>query len=301
MATVRMSSSARPCAGLGSVRGKKPFFCYIPTNAPHAPLQVRPEDEKRYAGKVKQPDAAKFFGMVANIDDNVGRLLARLAEWDIERDTLVLFMNDNGGTGGVQVYNAGMRGQKGTPWLGGTRAASFWRWPGTLQPADVDRLTAHIDVFPTLAEIAGARLTEEVKTQVEGRSLVPLLTNPSAPWAERLLITHLGRWPKGTNPSKYQYAQCSVRTPRWHLVCDSPRGEKRWQLFDIPKDPGEKSNVAAQHSDVVQELDTAYNRWWQSILPYLVNEDAVGPKINPFKELYWKQYRGPGPNNVPPP
>ncbi len=123
---------------------------------PHAPLDVRPEDEARYKEKVPQPNVAKFFGMIANIDDNVGRLLARLREWGIENDTLVIFMNDNGGTAGVNVYNAGMRGAKVTPWLGGTRASSLWRWPGTLQPADCDRLAAHIDFFPTLAELAGA-------------------------------------------------------------------------------------------------------------------------------------------------
>ena len=63
-------------------------------------------------------------------------------------------MNDNGGKVGVPVFNAGMRGRKVTPWLGGTRASSFWRWPGTLKPTDCDRLSAHIDFFPTLAEIA---------------------------------------------------------------------------------------------------------------------------------------------------
>ncbi len=82
------------------MKGKQPFFCYIATNAPHAPLQVRPEDEQRYADRVKDPDVAKFFGMIANIDDNVGQLLDRLKEWGIERDTLVIFMNDNGGTAG---------------------------------------------------------------------------------------------------------------------------------------------------------------------------------------------------------
>ncbi len=117
---------------IASVKGRKPFFCYLTPNAPHAPLHVRPEDERRYAGKVA-PNVAKFFGMIANIDDNVGRLLAKLKEWDIDRDTLVIFMNDNGGTAGVKVFNAGMRGEKVTPWEGGTRAASFWRWPGTLQ------------------------------------------------------------------------------------------------------------------------------------------------------------------------
>jgi arylsulfatase len=273
-----------------SVKGKQPFFCYLPTNAPHAPLQVRPEDERRYAGLVQDRSAAKFFGMIANIDDNVGRLLAKLKDWGIERDTLVVFMNDNGGTAGVRVYNAGMRGLKNTPWLGGTRASSFWRWPGTLQPADVDRLAAHIDFFPTVAEIAGAKLSDAVKRQVEGRSLVPLLRDPRAAWPDRILFTHIGRWPKGMKPADYKYARCSVRSPRWHLVCDPRDRTKQWQLFDVKADPGEKTDVSGQHPDVVRELDTAYDRWWESVQPGLVNEDAVGPKVGPFKELYERQF-----------
>jgi arylsulfatase len=278
-----------------SVKGSKPFFCYLATNAPHAPLQVRPEDEKRYADRVKDANAAKFFGMIANIDDNVGRLLDKLKDWGLERDTLVVFMNDNGGTAGVGVYNAGMRGQKVTPWLGGTRAASFWRWPGTLKPGDVDRLAAHIDFLPTVAELAGAKLSDEVRAQVEGRSLVPLLRDPKADWPDRFLFTHIGRWPKGAKPSEHKYAHCAVRSPRWHLVCDTRDGSKRWQLFDVKADPGEKADVADKHPEVVTELDAAYDKWWDSVQPGLVNEDAVGPKVNPFKELYEKQFGGPEP------
>jgi arylsulfatase A-like enzyme len=281
-----------------SVKGKRPFFCYITPNAPHAPLQVRPEDEARYKDLVKQPNVAKFFGMIANIDDNVGRLLAKLKEWDIERNTLVVFMNDNGGTAGVPVFNAGMRGQKGTPWLGGTRAASLWRWPGTLKPATVDRLCAHIDFLPTLAEIVGAELSAEMKAQVEGRSLWPLLKNPAADWPDRVLFTHFGRWPKGTDPDTHKYRGCSVRSPRWHLVSDAKNAPKGWQLFDVSIDPGEKTDVADKHPDVVKELDAAYDRWWASLPKYLVNEKAVGPMVNPFKELYWKQFGG-GPDKKP--
>jgi arylsulfatase len=191
---------------------------------------------------------------------------------------------------GVKVFNAGMRGQKVTPWLGGTRAASFWRWPGTLTPADVDRLSGHIDFFPTIAELAGVTLTDAMKTQVEGRSLVPLLRNPKADWAERTLFTHVGRWPKGAKPAGYQYAHTSVRTPRWHLVSDARDGKKHWQLFDVKVDPGEKTDVAADHPDVVKKLDAAHTEWWQSVLPAMVNENAVGPKVNPYKVLYEKQF-----------
>jgi len=273
-------------------RGKQPFFAYVPCNAPHEPLQVRPDDEARYSGKVADPKTAKFFGMIANIDDNVGRLLDKLQDWKIQNNTLLVFMNDNGGTGGVQVYNAGMRGQKVTAFLGGTRAASFWRWPGTLKPADVGALSAHIDVFPTLAQIAGAKLDAKTKRQVEGRSLVPLLENPSSDWPSRLLFTHVGRWAKGSNPTASKYSNCSVRSPRWHLVSASAGAEKNWMLFDVISDPGEQVDLASKNLGVVNELDTAYDQWWDSIQPGLVNENAVGPAVNPFKALYWKQFGG---------
>lgn len=282
---------AQAISWIESVKGQRPFFCYIPTNAPHAPLQVRPEDQARYDDKVDDPNVAKFFGMLANIDDNVGRLLDKINNWGLERNTLVIFMNDNGGTAGVTVFNAGMRGAKVTPWSGGTRASSLWRWPGKLRPADCDRLAAHIDVFPTLAEIAGAELTGKVVTQVEGRSLVPLLQNPQAEWDDRVLFTHVGRWPKGARIDDYKYAHCGVRTSRWHLVCDT-NGDKEWQLFDIRSDPGEQANVATQNAGVVQDLDAKYAAWWASLPPYLVNENVVGPKVNPFKALYRQQFGG---------
>ncbi len=275
-----------------SVKGRQPFFAYIPTNAPHAPLQVRPEDEARYAGKVPDASTAKYFGMVANLDDNVGRLMARLREWGMDRDTLVIFMNDNGGTGGVRVFNDGMRGQKGTPWRGGTRASSFWRWPARLKPAEVGALTAHLDFFPTIAELAGVKLAGRVAQQVEGRSLVPLLQNPTAPWPERTLFTHVGRWPRFSDPDGAKFANCAVRTPQWHLVSIRGGAQPAWELYDVRADPGEQTNVGAQQGEVVAKLGAQYDAWWQSIRPALVNEKAVGPNLNPFKAQYWQQFGG---------
>jgi arylsulfatase len=187
-----------------------------------------------------------------------------------------------------------MRGSKNSPWLGGTRASSLWRWPGVLQPADCDRLTAHIDVFPTLAELAGVRVSDQFTAQVEGRSLVPLLEDSNQQWEDRVLFTHVGRWPKDAKIDDYKYANCGVRTSRWHLV-STGNGPKQWQLFDVENDPGETTDVAAGHPDLIKQLDAAYDEWWRSLPPYLVNENAVGPMINPFHELYWKQFGG-GPN-----
>src|SRR5439155_4212911 len=151
-------------------KGRAPFFAYIPLNAAHAPLQVPDEYFKRYEGKAPE-NTAKFYGMIENLDDNFAILLKRLKNWGIEDNTLLIFLTDNGGTFGVNVYNAGMRGSKVTPYEGGTRVPSFWRWPAAFKGGvDCDALTAHIDIFPTLAEVAGAKLNDEVKKQVEGRS-----------------------------------------------------------------------------------------------------------------------------------
>lgn len=287
-----------------SVNARRPFFAYITPNAPHAPLNVPESYEKLYADKLPQDRAgknsAKFFGMVHNIDENLGKLLAMLKEQNLERDTLLIFMNDNGGTEGVRVWNAGMRGSKNTPYLGGTRAMSFWRWPGTLTPAASDALAAHIDVFPTLAELAGAKLTPAVKTQIEGRSLVSLLKNTKADWPDRVFVRHIGRWPKGADPNTHKYIQVSVRTKHWHLVSDNKENVKHWALYDLQADPGEQRDVAAQHADVVNKLDAEYDKWWAEVQPFLVNETAPQPAVNPYYEQYWKQYKGPGPNNVPP-
>lgn len=278
----------------GAKKGK-PFFAYIATNAPHAPYTARPEDAALYRDKVPDEAVANFFGMLHNIDQNVGRLLARLDEWGIARDTLVIFMNDNGGTAGTKVFNAGMRAQKGTPYLGGTHAASFWRWPGKLTPADVPALSAHLDVLPTLADIVGVPLSGKYPKQVEGRSLWPLLQNPTAPWPERTLFTHVGRWARFSDPDASKFANCSIRTPRWHLVSTKavPAGGKpAWELYDVTADPGEKNDVAAANADTVAKLAASYDAWWTTVRPALVNEKAIGPRMNPFKELYWQQFGG---------
>ena len=228
---------------------------------------------------------AKYFGMVTNIDDNLRKLLANLKKWDLDRDTLVILMSDNGGTGGVKVFNAGMRGQKGTPYQGGTRAIAIFRWADTLKPADAHQLAAHIDIFPTLAELAGAKIPSGVS--LDGRSLVPVLRNTAVAWPDRILFTHVGRWEHG-KAAESKYAKCRVRNSRFSMVSMGP--DKRWELYDLKNDPGEKTNVAAQFPEVVKELDGAYDKWWAEVLPCMENEDAVPPKSAPYQDLYRKQF-----------
>lgn len=270
--------------------GGAPFFAYITPNAPHGPL-ISPgaQYDRLYAGKqvegkpLAEGDVA-YYSMITNIDENVGKLLAALREWGIENDTLVLFISDNGGTH-TRLYSGGYRGGKGTVYHGGTHSPAFWRWPGRI-PAGVDchALSAHIDLFPTFVEIAAAQAGDDVRQQWDGRSLLPLLADPQAPWEDRILVTHQGRWPVG-QAAEGKFKNCSIRNTRFRLVNDA-------ELYDLPADKGEMQNVIDQHPEVVANLRAAYDEWWAACLPRMVNETASGPAINPYKELYWRQFGG---------
>ncbi len=277
---------------IAAQKDRAPFFCWLATNAPHAPYIARTEDRALYAGRGLGDDTENFFGMIHNIDENLGRLLAQLDAWGIAKNTIFVAMNDNGGTAGVKVFNAGMRGQKVTPWLGGTRAFSFWRWPGKFTPGDRAALTAHIDFFRTIATLAGAKLPSEADAQIEGRDLVPLLENPAAPWPERTLFTHVGRWPKGDAPAFGKYRNCAVRDPRFTLVSVKGAEHPAWELYDVLNDPGQSKDIAAERPAEVERLSAKFETWWTSVQPQFVNETAVGPAVNPFKEQYWKQFGG---------
>lgn len=267
-------------------RAKGPFYAHISTNAPHAPLDCPSEYEQRYA-HLNDPKRAKFYGMITNIDNNIGRLRGRLKEWDLDRDTLLIFMTDNGGTIGVQEFNAGMRGAKVTPWEGGIRVPCFMKWGDRFPVGERSQLTAHVDLFPTLTSLAGATIPADVAAKLEGRNLIPVLNSPDAAWENRHFVAHMGRWPKG-QVATAKYSSCSIRDERYAMV--SPDKEKAWQLFDLRVDPGQKTDIMAEKPEVAARLESEYDKWWASILPDLVNEDAVPPAENAFKTLYFQQF-----------
>ncbi len=272
---------------------RKPFFAYITPNAPHDPLICPDEYKRMYAGLGLTENVQKYFGMCTNIDDNVGRLSNRLTDWGIERNTLLIFMTDNGGISGVKVFNAGMRGQKGTPYQGGTRVPAFFRWPGTLTPGDRPHLSSGIDIFPTLAELAGAAIPTAVRP--DGRSLLPPLRDSAASWPDRFLFTHVGRWEHG-KAAESKYLQCRVRSARYSMV--NSKRDKNWELYDLSADPGESRDIAPANAAVVTRMDAAYDGWWDEILPLLVNENAEPPKLPPYKRVYYQQFGG-GPGGDP--
>lgn len=268
----------------------KPFFAMITPNAAHTP-HVLPRKEFEHllplTKKFQQSqELAKHYGMIENIDRNVGKLLDHLREKQLEKNTLVIYLgSDNGGTMGTRVHSAGLRGAKGSPWQGGTRTWAAWRWPaGVTSAARCAASVAQIDVFPTLIEISGAKRNDQINAQVRGRSLVPLLKKPESTWKNRELFTHVGRWPNGSDPNLHKYETCAVRDQRYSLVNNR-------ELYDLQNDLAQKYNIIQEHPEIAQRLRKSYDAWWNLLDKSFVNESAyrTAPKINAFRELYEKQ------------
>ncbi len=243
---------------MGFIRANResPFFVYLATYTPHGPHTL-PDTSwaKAYRGQTNVP-AADFFSTIGRIDHNLGRLRACLQELGLDQNTILIFMTDNGGTGGVKIFNAGMRGHKGQVYDGGHRVPCFFHWPkgGLVGGRDVSRLTAHVDVLPTLLELCGLPKPEDVA--YDGRSLVPLLKSPDPKWPERTFVVETQR----TAPVSIKWKNSAVMTERWRLV----NGQ---ELYDMQADPGQQSDVADQHSDVTEQLRKTYEGYWEQVIP----------------------------------
>lgn len=274
----------------------KPYFAYISLNAPHGPMIAPESYKRRFLDEGYDESTAARYGMIENIDDNVGLLWAKLQAWDALANTLLIFMTDNGMSmrpirhkgKTVVPFNAGMKGRKNSPNEGGTHVPAFWYWKGVLgEGVDIDALTAHIDLYPTLGELAGASLPDSVQP-LDGRSLLPVLEDPKTSWPDRELFVHCGRWKEGECDAA-KYEKCAVRTERWRFVNNR-------ELYDISVDPNETMDVSADHPEVVDRLRRSYDRWWASVLPLMVNEGLprVPPEDQPLAIRYHKQLKEQG-------
>jgi arylsulfatase A-like enzyme len=298
----------------------KPFFCYLAYNAPHTPLQVPDRYHQMYAklnlahdqfpkighplpGKANQDDIAKVYGMVTNIDDNIGRLLAKLDELKLAENTIVIFLTDNGPQ---QVrYNSGMLMRKGSVHEGGIRVPFFVRWPGQLPTdRDIDRIAAHIDIVPTLC--AACDVTLDKKRKIDGVNLLPLWKGEKTDWPDRALYF---QWHRGDIPELYR--ACAARSQNWRLVQPEGAGEKplpknfRFKLYDMEKDPLEEHDVADRHPDIVAKMKQAYEAWFRDVSAtrgYDPPRIHLGSDKEPITVLTRQDWRGPkagwGPKSI---
>ena len=239
------------------VEKEKPFLAYISTNAPHGPLHAPPEFAKPYEDAGHSMAVSHFFGMVANIDHNVGELRKWLDKKGLTENTIFIFTTDNGTAGGRKVYDGGMRGAKGSEYDGGHRVPLFLHWPkaGYTGGHMVREIAAHVDVVPTLIDLCGVPAPKGVK--FDGVSLKPLLEakGEKIKWPGRVLVTDNQRV---VDPIKWK--QTAVMTNRWRLI----NGK---ELYDIKKDPKQQKNVYADNEKVVKRLTKFYDAWWAELEP----------------------------------
>ncbi|MDO6518632.1 arylsulfatase [Zobellia uliginosa] len=244
----------------------KPFFCYLPTNVAHSPYFVADEFSAPYQDNENIPLPA-FYGMIANIDKNIGKLMEYLKASDILDNTIIIFTTDNGTAQGARVeghrldgfvskgYNAGMRGIKASKYEGGHRVPLFLHWKngGITVGKDIDELTAHYDVLPTLVELCGLKTNADI--EFDGQSLVPLLNGDNSQFKDRIVITNSQR-----TEVPEPWRRTSLMQGKWRLIDGV-------ELYDLKKDPEQRTNIADQHPEKIKEYKRAYDAWWNNLAP----------------------------------
>lgn len=237
----------------------EPFLCYLPLNAAHIPLDADKKytaayddlkldvpEKYRYGGK----GVAKFFGMIANMDENMAKLDAFLSETGLRENTILIFFTDNGGTAGVNVWNAGLRDGKTTFYEGGHRVPLWIRWPqGKLgEPRDIATTTQVQDVLPTLLELCDVK--PAAKAKFDGTSLADVLRGKGK-LPDRKFVVQYSR-------AKLEKWESAVVWNQWRLV----HGK---ELYDVNADRAQTNDVAEKRPEIVAELRAHYEKWWDGL------------------------------------
>ena len=270
--------------------GAQPFFAYIPTNAPHSPYLVPDSYREPYAQQGLEDKDARIYGMITNIDDNVGRLLDHLETHDMAGNTIFIFMTDNGPT--TRLYHAGLRELKGSVYENGIRVPFLARWPDRLEPRKVDALGAHIDIAPTL--LAAAQVALPPAAEFDGVSLLSLWDGEAGTLEDRTYFVQAHR---GNEPQRYR-AFAAVEQ-RYKLVQPlsfrdpAPEGPTP-ELYDLIDDPGETTDLADALPAEVDRLTAVYDEWFDDVSAtrgYDAVRFAVGSDEQPLVTLTRQDWR----------
>jgi arylsulfatase A-like enzyme len=301
---------------------KGPFFCYLSFNAPHDPLQVPAkyyniykdidpskgfEKDSRPFPRMTEEDkesARKVYAMVTNIDENVGRLLDKLKELNIEKNTVVIFMTDNGPM--LYRYIAGMRGKKAWVYRGGIRVPFFIRYPALFDGnKDIGITAAHIDVLPTLSKICNAPLPTD--RLIDGKNLLPLIRGEKVDWAGRSLFFYWSRrYPE-------LYRNIALQKGNYKLVGQTDYNSEitGFELFEIEKDPYEQNNIVKGNIPLAMNLKSEMDKYVKELISsdnltnpprisigtkyenpvFLSRNDADGPAENWTREETYGKWR----------
>ncbi len=243
---------------------QNPFFCFIPYNAPHTPHQVPDKYFNKYKAKGLDNELASIYGMVENVDDNVGRLVNFLNTNQLGDNTIIIFMSDNG-PNGIR-YNGGMKGIKGTVHEGGVRVPFFISWKDHI-PADkkLETPIAHIDIYPTLSALCS--LKPVPGKPVDGVSFASLIFNTKNNEVnERNLFTHVNfmELPVTANAGGF-------RNDQYRFVFEKNTSK----VFDLLKDPGELNDISGQNEMLTRQYLTDYRQWFQDNIKNIATDRPV--------------------------
>jgi len=248
---------------------EQPFFLYLAPNAPHGPYRVDQKWSNPYREQANWGAGPEFYGMVANIDHNLGLLREQLRRLDLADNTILVFMTDNGTANGatfqgltseaIKGFNAGMRGKKSSVYEGGHRVPCFIHWPagGIIGGRNLDALSAHIDLLPTLAELCSMAVPESHSP--DGLSFAANLKKTDLPPHRDHLVVQFqgGQYFRGA-PKAWEYT--CVLKKGWRLIDGK-------ELYHVQNDPAQRNNIASAHPEIVKELRTHYMPFWESVSP----------------------------------
>ena len=261
----------------------QPFFLYLAYNAVHSPMHALDSDRAKFP-KVKDENRRTYDGMLLAMDRSIGRVLDRLDKHSIADNTIVVFLNDNGGGGSTDLYashsrnyanNKPLSGHKFDVLEGGVRVPMIIRWPKHAPAGKVyDKMVSSTDIYPTLVASAGLQMPKGQPT--DGVDLLPFIKgkNSAKPheslcWQNR---SWLPRQKGGYVMPTPKVHNSAIRKGNWKLVrmnekIDSDASIPAWRLYDLTKDVGEQNDLADKHEEVVKELDAHFERWRSSMHP----------------------------------
>lgn len=242
---------------------KKPFFVYLPVNAPHTPLEVDRSDWEPYQTAGLNETTARVYGMISNLDENIGRLMQYLKKAQLLDSTIVIFMGDNGPQ--QKRFTAGLRGRKSSVYEGGIRVPFVAYWKGQVQGGQKhNQITAHIDLLPTLLSITKTPRPESLV--LDGVDFSDILLSRKSTLPQRALYFQVHR---GLSPRQYQ--NCAVVTNRFKLIGYpgtfgkenlTQNAEPILELYDLKRDPGEQNNRIKSNKETAQDLRRQYEAWY---------------------------------------
>jgi arylsulfatase A-like enzyme len=223
----------------------KPFFCYVPYNVPHSPFQVPEEYFLKYRSLGLDSLLSSVYGMVENMDHNIGRILEKLSDLNIDKNTIVIFFSDNGPN--TERYNGNMKGRKGSVDEGGIRTPFYIRWPGVISQGTTSQLAQDIDIMPTLLGLCGLKYSPD--NPIDGMDLSGVIRNKTSPY-DRYIFSRQAYLDLNNCNS-------SVRNSRFRLV----RTKTDTLIYDMIADPSQSMDISDSEIAVFNEMSLLLGKW----------------------------------------